>query len=65
VKLINHPLKFSRTPASIQGPPPSVGQDTRRVLRDVGGLDEATIDRLLSAGIALETDPATAPAIPH
>ena len=65
VKLINHPLKFSRTPASIQGPPPSVGQDTRRVLRDMGGLDEATIDRLLAAGIALETDPATAPAIPH
>jgi CoA:oxalate CoA-transferase len=65
VKLINHPLKFSRTPAAIQGPPPSIGQDTRRVLRDIGGLDEATIDRLLAAGIALETDPATAPPIPH
>jgi CoA:oxalate CoA-transferase len=65
VRLINHPIKFSRTPAAIQGPPPSVGQDTRRVLREVGGLDEATIDRLLAAGIALETDPATAPPIPH
>lgn len=65
VKLINHPLKFSRTPARIQGPPPSVGQDTRRVLREVGGLDDATVERLLAAGIALETDPATAPAIPH
>jgi hypothetical protein len=42
-----------------------VGQDTRRVLREVGGLDDATIDQLLAAGIALETDPATAPAIPH
>jgi CoA:oxalate CoA-transferase len=65
VKLINHPLKFSRTPTAIQGPPPSVGQDTRRVLREVGGLDETTIDRLLTAGIALETDPASAPPIPH
>jgi CoA:oxalate CoA-transferase len=65
VKLINHPLKFSRTPAAIQGPPPSIGQDTRRILRDIGGLDEATIDHLLAAGIALETDPATAPPIPH
>lgn len=65
VRLINHPLKFSRTPGMVRGAPPSVGQDTRRVLRAIGGLDSATIDRLLAAGIALETDPATAPAIPH
>ncbi|MER3420632.1 MAG: carnitine dehydratase [Chloroflexota bacterium] len=65
LKLINHPVKFSRTPAGIQGPPPSVGQDTRRVLRELAGLDDATIDRLLAAGIALETDPRTAPPIPH
>lgn len=65
VKLINHPVKFSRTPAAIQGPPPSVGQDTRRVLRELGGLDDTTIDKLLAAGIALETDPKTAPPIPH
>ena len=65
VTLVNNPLKFSRTPAAIQGPPPSVGQDTRRVLREVGGLDAATIDRLLAAGIALETDPRAAPPIPH
>ena len=64
-RLINHPLKFSRSPARIQGPSPSVGQDTRRVLREVGGLDDAAIERLLAAGIALETDPATAPPIPH
>jgi CoA:oxalate CoA-transferase len=65
VKLINHPVKFSRTPAAIQGPPPSVGQDTRRVLRELGGLDDATIEQLMAAGIALETDPKTAPPIPH
>ena len=65
VRMVNHPLKFSRTPARIQGPPPSVGQDTRRVLRELAGLDDVTIDRLLAAGIALQTDPATAPPIPH
>lgn len=65
VRLINHPVKFSRTPGAVRGAPPSVGQDTRRILRDIGGLDDATIERLLAAGIALETDPATAPAIPH
>lgn len=65
VKMINHPVRFSRTPGGIRGAPPSVGQDTRRVLREVGGLDEATIERLLAAGVALETDPRTAPPIPH
>ena len=65
LRVVNHPLKFSRTPGGVRGSSPSVGQDTRRVLREVGGLDEATIERLLAAGIALETDPATAPAIPH
>jgi CoA:oxalate CoA-transferase len=65
MRVVNHPLKFSRTPGMVRGPSPSVGQDTRRVLRDVGGLDEVTIERLLAAGIALETDPKTAPAIPN
>lgn len=65
ISLINHPVKFSRTPAGVHGPPPSVGQDTRRVLRELGGLDETTIDRLLAAGVALETDPRDPPPIPH
>ena len=65
VQMITCPVKFSRTPAGIQGPPPSVGQDTRRVLRDIAHLDESTIDRLIAAGVALETDPRTAPPIPH
>jgi CoA:oxalate CoA-transferase len=63
--LINSPVKLSRTPAGIKGPSPSVGQDTRAVLRELGGLDDARIDALLAAGIVLETDPATAPNIPH
>jgi len=65
LRVVNHPLKFSRTSAGVRGPSPSVGQDTRRVLREVGGLDEATIERLLAEGIVLETDPKSAPVIPH
>ncbi len=63
--IVDSPVKLSRTPGGIKGPPPTVGQDTRAVLRELGGLDEARIDTLLSAGIVLETDPKTAPAIPH
>jgi CoA:oxalate CoA-transferase len=63
--LVNSPVKLSGTPAGIKGPPPTVGQDTRAVLRELGGLDDAHIEALLAAGIVLETDPATAPTIPH
>ncbi|HEY7294241.1 MAG TPA: CaiB/BaiF CoA-transferase family protein [Dehalococcoidia bacterium] len=63
--IVDTPVKLSRTPGGIKGPPPTVGQDTRTVLRELGGLDEARIEALLDAGIVLETDPQTAPAIPH
>src|SRR5207237_4990019 len=41
--LVNSPVKLSRTPAGIKGPPPTVGQDTRAVLRELAGLDDARI----------------------
>ena len=63
--IVNSPVKLSRTPAGVKGPPPTIGQDTRAVLRELGGLDEETIERLLAAGVVLETDPRTAPPIPH
>jgi len=63
--LVSTPVKLSRTAGGIKGPPPTVGQDTRAVLRELGGLDDARIAALLAAGIVLETDPSTAPAIPH
>ncbi|HZQ36372.1 MAG TPA: CaiB/BaiF CoA-transferase family protein [Dehalococcoidia bacterium] len=63
--IVNTPVKLSRTPGGIKGPPPSVGQDTRTVLRELGGLDEDRIEALLAAGVVLETDPRTAPTIPH
>ena len=63
--LVNSPVKLSATPAGIKGPPPTVGQDTRTVLREIGGLDDERIEALLAAGVVLETDPRTAPTIPH
>ncbi len=63
--IVNTPVKLSRTPGGIKGPPPTVGQDTRTVLRELGGLDEERIEALLAAGVVLETDPRTAPQIPH
>ncbi len=63
--LVDLPVKLSRTPGGIKGPPPTVGQNTRAVLRELGGLDDARIEALLAAGIVLETDPRTAPPIPH
>lgn len=44
------PIKLSRTPATYRTPPPSLGGDTRAVL-DQLGIDAATQQRLLDAGV--------------
>jgi alpha-methylacyl-CoA racemase len=45
--------RFSRTPASIDAPPPHAGQHTREILAD-WGLDPARIDELLAAGAVVQ-----------
>lgn len=40
------PIKFSNTPAKIQGPSPLLGEHTKEVLRQVLALDEKTIKEL-------------------
>ena len=65
LRLVDSPLKLSATPAGIKGPPPTVGQDTRAVLRELAGCDAAEVAALLDDGVAIETTPAAAPAIPH
>ena len=50
VRLPGIPVKFARTPARVQGPPPRLGEHTDEVLRDVVGLSEAEITELRSSG---------------
>lgn len=46
--LVNTPVKLSRTPGGIQGSSPDMGGDSRDVLRDDLGLDDATLDDLIA-----------------
>jgi crotonobetainyl-CoA:carnitine CoA-transferase CaiB-like acyl-CoA transferase len=46
VPLVANPIRMSATPPDYRTAPPLLGQDTRVVLRDVLGLDEATLTRL-------------------
>ena len=47
---IANPTRFSRTPRRTAGPAPCLGADTRRILGEWLGLDDAEIDRLEAAG---------------
>ncbi|RIK46542.1 MAG: formyl-CoA transferase [Chloroflexi bacterium] len=51
IKIPGVPMKFSATPAEARDAPPLRGEDTRTVLRDIVGLDDAAIDELLAAGV--------------
>jgi crotonobetainyl-CoA:carnitine CoA-transferase CaiB-like acyl-CoA transferase len=50
VRLPGIPVKFAGTPARVQGPPPTLGQHTDEVLRDVLGLSPAAIAELRASG---------------
>jgi crotonobetainyl-CoA:carnitine CoA-transferase CaiB-like acyl-CoA transferase len=51
VRVIGYPSKFSRTPPTYRIAPQRHGQDTDIVLRDLLGLDDATLARLRAAGV--------------
>ncbi len=46
VKMLGMPFRFSDTPASVRRAPPTLGQHTEQVLRDMLGLSELRIDEL-------------------
>lgn len=46
LKLLGIPFKFSGTPATVRRPPPTLGQHTEEVLRDVLGYDVARVAAL-------------------
>lgn len=50
LKMAGTPVKLSRTPARVQGAPPSVGQHTDAILGEFLGLGLAEVGRLRAAG---------------
>lgn len=51
MKLVNTPVKYSYSTPSIRTPPPTLGQHTDEVLKDVLGLSESDIASLKGEGI--------------
>ncbi|MEW6041092.1 MAG: CoA transferase, partial [Elusimicrobiota bacterium] len=46
IKLTGIPVKLSETPGAAQTPPPTLGQHTEEVLKEILGYDEKTIQKL-------------------
>jgi succinate---hydroxymethylglutarate CoA-transferase len=46
LKLVNHPVKYSRVQPKIRSPPPMLGEHTDEVLRELLDFDEAQIQEL-------------------
>ena len=55
VKTIGFPVKFSETPASIDGGAPTLGQHTTEILRELGYAD-TDIDRLLAENVVIQAE---------
>ncbi len=51
MKLINTPVKYSYSTPGIRTPPPTLGQHTDEVLRDVLNFSEADIKTLRMDGV--------------
>jgi CoA:oxalate CoA-transferase len=57
LKLPDTPVKLSRTPGGIKGPPPALGQDTYAVLSSLLGLSAEELDELARAGVIVGPRP--------
>ena len=51
IKLINTPVKLSRTPGSVESTAPDLGQDTQQVLSELLGMNEEDINGLSESGV--------------
>ena len=50
VKLVNSPIKLSRTPAAVKKAPPDLGQDTRELLTELLNMRKSDIKKLKESG---------------
>ncbi|QSZ29081.1 hypothetical protein DSL72_003591 [Monilinia vaccinii-corymbosi] len=50
IKMVNTPVKYSESKASIRTAPPMLGQHTDEILRDVLGMNESEIEALKAEG---------------
>ncbi len=51
MKLVNTPVKYSHSTPGIRTPPPTLGQHTDEVLREVLGMSGEEIDGLREEGV--------------
>ncbi|EON64594.1 hypothetical protein W97_03827 [Coniosporium apollinis CBS 100218] len=51
MKLVNTPVKYSFSKPSVRMPPPTLGQHTEEILKDVVGMSGADIESLKSEGV--------------
>jgi len=63
LKVPDTPVKLSRTPGGIQGPPPAIGQHTDEVLSSLLGMSEAEISELRAAQVVFGPLPSPVPRI--
>jgi len=61
LKLPNSPVRLSRTPSGIQGPPPALGEHTDEVLASLLGLSDREIADLRGEGVAYGPLPSPVP----
>ncbi len=51
VKLVGVPVKLSQTPGAVRSPSPMLGEHSAETLREVLGMGDAEIERLMQAGV--------------
>ena len=51
MKLVNTPVKYSDSTPGVRMPPPTLGQHSSEILKDLLGMGESDIDSLRSEGV--------------
>jgi crotonobetainyl-CoA:carnitine CoA-transferase CaiB-like acyl-CoA transferase len=51
VKMVGAPVRLSETPGSVRTPSPMLGEHTEQVLRELLGMDQATVAALRDKGV--------------